>query len=342
MQDPLFDFESGSPLTSMASPSSQPSHFKEIILNGSKMFSCQAPDCGKTFKYKSEMTRHVAIHLDQRPYVCSYPGCSKTFKRNDALINHFRVHNKKAAYDCPVAGCKSEFTTKSALRYHLLKHEGQKTFECGYSECNQTFQSQSQLEHHEKNVCCQSDSKQESLLQTVCSPSTQQSPNILDQVEEIKVQDYSTLTAGNMFAGFEFPEFDVKFGELMTVENESDGCSLPSTYNSAVSKNEEVLSTDMSEISSLGKKSGRNLEDILISLLTYMTEENQQLKKKLKYSTDTLVKENLVEVNQPQTQSYSDEHDYFLNQNQDLDIDSFFRSPLRFEGDEDNEKEFTF
>lgn len=122
----------GQPLVSQ-SPEGQ--QYEEIIYNDKKIYNCLLPDCGKTFKFKSEMKRHLAIHSNERPYTCGFPECGKTFKRADALSNHFRIHSKGTPFDCPVVDCKQQFNTKSALRYHLLKHEGEKDLNCKDCDC---------------------------------------------------------------------------------------------------------------------------------------------------------------------------------------------------------------
>lgn len=119
----------------LASQSPEGQQYEEIIYNDKKIYNCLLPDCGKTFKFKSEMKRHLAIHSNERPYTCGFPECGKTFKRADALSNHFRIHSKGTPFDCPVVDCKQQFNTKSALRYHLLKHEGEKDLNCKDCDC---------------------------------------------------------------------------------------------------------------------------------------------------------------------------------------------------------------
>jgi len=130
--------------------SSSDLNYEEVSIGERKVFRCLLPDCGKTFKFKSEMKRHQTIHSGERPHVCSFPDCGKTFKRADALSNHFRIHSGKTPFDCPVTGCDSQFNTKSALRYHLLKHKGEKAFRCSHPGCGKAFLTFTQLKQHEK------------------------------------------------------------------------------------------------------------------------------------------------------------------------------------------------
>jgi hypothetical protein len=91
-----------------------------------KKFVCKHPGCGKIFRYKSEIERHVATHSESRPFVCQYDNCFKAFKRSDALENHVRSsHTKETPFACPFPDCGMKFTTHGSFRYHVLKHNKQ-------------------------------------------------------------------------------------------------------------------------------------------------------------------------------------------------------------------------
>lgn len=116
-----------------------------------KSFMCKFPDCGKVFRYKSEIIRHIATHSEFRPFTCDHPGCNKSFKRRDALENHIRTHTKEKPFTCPHDECDLKFPTKASLRYHLLKHEGQKVYKCSFPNCDKHFLTLSQLKQHENS-----------------------------------------------------------------------------------------------------------------------------------------------------------------------------------------------
>lgn len=91
-----------------------------------KKFVCKHPGCGKIFRYKSEIERHIATHSESRPFVCQYDNCFKAFKRSDALENHVRSsHTKETPFACPFPDCGMKFTTHGSFRYHVLKHNKQ-------------------------------------------------------------------------------------------------------------------------------------------------------------------------------------------------------------------------
>lgn len=117
-----------------------------------RSYQCPHSDCGKVFRFKSEIIRHQATHTDSRPFVCEFEGCSKSFKRADALENHFRTHTGETPFVCEFEGCGMGFTTKASLRYHTLKHKNNKIFKCNYPGCNKSFITMFQLKQHEKSV----------------------------------------------------------------------------------------------------------------------------------------------------------------------------------------------
>ncbi|PYI33285.1 C2H2 type zinc finger domain protein [Aspergillus indologenus CBS 114.80] len=53
-------------------------------------FSCSHPGCGRAYRRKEHLTRHLASHL--QPSAAACPFCDKSFSRNDTLRHHVR-HN---------------------------------------------------------------------------------------------------------------------------------------------------------------------------------------------------------------------------------------------------------
>lgn len=133
-----------------------PDTYEEFFLDDRKSFRCTMPDCGKIFRFKSEIMRHSVIHFNKRPYDCTHPGCKKTFKRADALDNHMKVHSQNLPFECDFEGCGQKFATKATLKYHLLKHNNERAYHCSLPGCNKSFFTLSQLKQHEKAYNCHS------------------------------------------------------------------------------------------------------------------------------------------------------------------------------------------
>ena len=123
---------------------------EETTLQGTKIHRCTYPGCGKIFRFKSEISRHIAIHSSNRPYHCNHKGCNKSFKRLDALENHARIHTKATPFICNFANCDQKFTTKAGLRYHLLKHKDERSYKCTLPGCNKSFITASHLRQHQR------------------------------------------------------------------------------------------------------------------------------------------------------------------------------------------------
>jgi len=136
------------------SPNEDIDSLYDVQLSGKKQnFICKLPDCGKIFRYKSEILRHISTHSNFRPHPCPYDGCKKSFKRADALENHVRTHTKETPFICSVSDCNLKFTTKASLRYHILKHKDQKIYKCNFPGCSKAFITIFQLKQHEKSAC---------------------------------------------------------------------------------------------------------------------------------------------------------------------------------------------
>jgi len=114
---PFFDFEA---------PKTSTDKNDDESAEPMKAFYCTQPGCKKSFRYRSEILRHMVTHTSKRPYVCTYKNCMKGFKRSDALATHMRIHTREKTFECPYGNCKSTFSTKAGLKYHTLKHKSEK------------------------------------------------------------------------------------------------------------------------------------------------------------------------------------------------------------------------
>ncbi|NXW12022.1 ZN189 protein, partial [Fregetta grallaria] len=53
-----------------------------------KPYKCS--DCGRSFRWNSDLINHQRTHTGERPYKCL--KCGKSFKRNSDLTVHQRIH----------------------------------------------------------------------------------------------------------------------------------------------------------------------------------------------------------------------------------------------------------
>ncbi|XP_068576795.1 zinc finger protein 420-like [Cebidichthys violaceus] len=140
----------------------------DVTHTGKQTNKCDT--CGKEFKYKSELQRHMGVHTGEKPYVCK--TCGKDFSRSTALKVHMRIHTGEKPFVCKTCGkrfressifkahvrthtgekphscktCEKRFNHLSALKIHIRIHTGEKPYPC--ETCGKGFKSASDLKIH--------------------------------------------------------------------------------------------------------------------------------------------------------------------------------------------------
>ncbi|XP_029961531.1 zinc finger protein 70-like [Salarias fasciatus] len=108
----------------------------------SGQMSIKCPICGKGFRFKSRLFRHLRIHTDLKEYSCNI--CDKSFTQKSALNVHKRTHTGEKPYTCKV--CGNSFTDTSILNRHMKRHTGDKPYQC--SLCGKSFYELCGLNNH--------------------------------------------------------------------------------------------------------------------------------------------------------------------------------------------------
>ncbi len=63
------------------------------IHEGVRPFSCKL--CNLTFTTNGSLTRHMATHTEDRPFVCPHSHCNKTFKTSVSCRKHIKIHRNE-------------------------------------------------------------------------------------------------------------------------------------------------------------------------------------------------------------------------------------------------------
>ena len=74
--------------------------------------------CGKGFRQREDMQRHIRTHTGDKPYTCDI--CDKGFGQNQNLQRHIRTHTGDKPYKCDV--CGKVFSQNSSLHRHIRTH----------------------------------------------------------------------------------------------------------------------------------------------------------------------------------------------------------------------------
>ncbi|XP_039608426.1 zinc finger protein 397-like [Polypterus senegalus] len=110
------------------------------IHTGEKPHYCS--ECGKSFLRKSYLQKHRRIHTGEKPHCCS--ECGKSFSMRSSLQSHRRIHTGEKPHCCSV--CGKSFLRRSSLQSHRIIHTGQKTYFC--PDCDKSFSMKRSLESH--------------------------------------------------------------------------------------------------------------------------------------------------------------------------------------------------
>ena len=130
------------------------------------------PHCGKKYKHRGTLQRHVVLHKADQRHTCKI--CNKKFDRKAYLIEHFEIHigkescshcNKsvyhlsqhlkecskavprQTTYVCDV--CSKKFSMRRYLKEHKkCAHDKKEQYEC--DKCGNKYSFRGSLFHHTK------------------------------------------------------------------------------------------------------------------------------------------------------------------------------------------------
>jgi len=104
--------------------------------------------CSKIFNDKSNLNKHIRLHLGKKPKECEI--CFKQFSDTSNLTKHSRIHTGEKPYNCVM--CRKCFLDNSNLKKHMKIHVNEKSYKCPNYDCNKMFNDMSNAKKH-TNIC---------------------------------------------------------------------------------------------------------------------------------------------------------------------------------------------
>ena len=88
------------------------------------MYSCSL--CSFTCRKQIELTNHVGIHPDEKPFHCTH--CDYKGSKYNYLKNHLLIHGTQKVHECP--HCEYKSYQRGAVKVHMRKHSEEKKYAC--------------------------------------------------------------------------------------------------------------------------------------------------------------------------------------------------------------------
>lgn len=101
--------------------------------------------CGINLYHARDMTSHMHIHSEDKPYICQNDDCRRAFKRSFELAVHIKTHDPEKTYICGL--CNKLYKNAGTLACHRSKiHNNKKHFHCDL--CPASFTMENKLVTH--------------------------------------------------------------------------------------------------------------------------------------------------------------------------------------------------
>ncbi|XP_070489739.1 uncharacterized protein, partial [Chironomus tepperi] len=139
-------------------------HIRNIHTDESQLSLYICDICGKSFKYRPSIVRHVLDHREEAKYKCEV--CGKKWKSDIALRDHIRMCHAVELITCKI--CHKEMKPQCIYQHMKYVHTTVRDFTCKI--CDAAFKTKEKLKrhldtHNRKFNCVQCDRKFSSLYE---------------------------------------------------------------------------------------------------------------------------------------------------------------------------------
>lgn len=111
--------------------------------------SCICSVCGKMFESELFLTKHMAVHSENK---ISCPKCAKVFPTWKQVLGHMDRMHKPKVIQCNK--CSKKFSTKPMLAYHQQMHHVAATCKLCLMQFPSKYALRAHLDKHEANYYC--------------------------------------------------------------------------------------------------------------------------------------------------------------------------------------------
>jgi uncharacterized Zn-finger protein len=104
-------------------------------------FDCK--ECGKTYRHRADFQQHMRLkHLLKNRAVCRY--CDRQFYLPGSLRAHLHTHRAEKSYKCRI--CGKVYQRSDSLNNHMLVHTGESPYMC--TQCGEQFKHRLSMYRH--------------------------------------------------------------------------------------------------------------------------------------------------------------------------------------------------
>ena len=109
-------------------------------------YNCFEKNCGKSFRFKSLLDKHMQSHVDIKTIQCKI--CNSRFKEMSTYKRHVQMIHSKVSKKFLCNVCDKYFDSKFVLNRHMITHSRTSMFSCVY--CHSNFKRKDNMVRHSK------------------------------------------------------------------------------------------------------------------------------------------------------------------------------------------------